>query len=350
LNLHLHSTMSLFQLFFLLLLVTVSLYLHSTMSLFQLIDADELKRRLKRFTFHYVPISTGIFPALVAVKKHLHSTMSLFQLQKNTGERSGRKNLHSTMSLFQPCFFVFPDLLYTKFTFHYVPISTKLLRDIRKEYKDLHSTMSLFQRRPALLNARLLRIYIPLCPYFNCGTSGKYKHPACIYIPLCPYFNCTLSGFFSLRKNIYIPLCPYFNKDNTKADRTTAQTFTFHYVPISTDAEAAGEAYKYDLHSTMSLFQHFCGMGVTSRGMKFTFHYVPISTFVTDNKIYLSISFTFHYVPISTRPTTPRTISLIMHLILSSGLFITIFTIPRTCNNMIEPVQMRQKSTFVDSP
>jgi len=100
-----------------------------------------------------------------------------------------------------------------------------------------------------------VKIYIPLCPYFNHEARIKADSEKFIYIPLCPYFNKRIEGRKLPLLCIYIPLCPYFNLLNIKTS-SCSFIFTFHYVPISTEA----------------VIYRFIILVV------FTFHYVPIST------------------------------------------------------------------------
>ena len=78
-------------------------------------------------------------------------------------------------------------------------------------YDHLHSTMYLFQR------TYLMRLFL--------------SH--LIYIPLCIYFNVLRLHGSAARVRIYIPLCIYFNKHTFKLSQYP-DTFTFHYVSIST--------------------------------------------------------------------------------------------------------------------
>ena len=76
-----------------------------------------------------------------------------------------------------------------------------------------------------------MRIYIPLCLYFNKEAGWKEKHHIQIYIPLCLYFNEYLCVLF-----------------------TELTLFTFHYVSILICQNRLDIMYQSDLHSIMSLF------------------------------------------------------------------------------------------------
>ena len=119
-------------------------------------------------------------------------------------------NLHSTMYLFQPitgsnreitAFIYIPLCIYfntlwqqtplfsSKFTFHYVSISTGLILNTTPPEFNLHSTMYLFQHISTTHMIAGAIIYIPLCIYFN-WLCWKWKILYVkIYIPLCIYFN-----------------------------------------------------------------------------------------------------------------------------------------------------------------
>ena len=123
-----------------------------------------------------------------------------------------------------------------------------------------------------------------------------------------------------LYNEIYIPLCIYFNHP---AGLISSQmnTFTFHYVSISTIVLLIKHSMHNDLHSTMYLFQqedvidnrdsytiyiplciYFnCRTRYSQRhSWWFTFHYVSISTFIAFSIKNFWYIFTFHYVSIST--------------------------------------------------
>ena len=192
------------------------------------------------------------------------------------------------MYLFQPPSSSTSAIFRSRFTFHYVSISTFENMPIHTVDENLHSTMYLFQHAFSTLlinvhyvftfhyvsistsycNGFISRndIYIPLCIYFNLCNSLANVFLILIYIPLCIYFN-SLSG---RNRNsficIYIPLCIYFNlfDDPHLCD---VVLFTFHYVSISTNLKC---------HSVMFL-------------QIFTFHYVSISTCLTDTKLCTSL-------------------------------------------------------------
>ena len=76
-------------------------------------------------------------------------------------------NLHSTMYLFQQAVFNALEHAITSFTFHYVSISTLCQTLPISHFQDLHSTMYLFQLGAGFAVFSGLIIYIPLCIYFN---------------------------------------------------------------------------------------------------------------------------------------------------------------------------------------
>ena len=121
-------------------------------------------------------------------RSHLHSTMYLFQLCVWCRLFVLMIDLHSTMYLFQlACDFIISMrcsiyiplciyfnlafqptvLLCSRFTFHYVSIST-------------------FTQTLCWL---FTFIYIPLCIYFNLNQFTQKFTITVIYIPLCIYFN-----------------------------------------------------------------------------------------------------------------------------------------------------------------
>ena len=206
------------------------LNLHSTMYLFQLSKPLKIIR-CPVFTFHYVSIST--LPHLTEIS--------------------------TSMS----------------FTFHYVSISTTSVARCFFVFFDLHSTMYLFQPKSALLRIFIIRIYIPLCIYFNCFPS--HSAGACKYLHSTMYLFQRISAFIcEPSSRIYIPLCIYFN------------SFRPHL--------SIAKSY---LHSTMYLFQLFQGTN-SSLDSVFTFHYVSISTRTGTAILTILPLFTFHYVSIST--------------------------------------------------
>ena len=119
------------------------------------------------------------------------------------------------------------------FTFHYVSISTKYTSN----------------------SAARVRIYIPLCIYFNRIRSDRMGCGYVIYIPLCIYFN--LEFFVSEFKtaSIYIPLCIYFNHNLSGAPchyliHLHSTMYLFQLVFVEDDFSMFD-----NLHSTMYLFQ-----------------------------------------------------------------------------------------------
>ena len=65
--------------------------------------------------------------------------------------------------------------------------------------------------------------------------------------------------------------------DTTHNKSTENTKFTFHYVSISTPQEISAGLSGYNLHSTMYLFQQYTDIDLHFI-MTFTFHYVSIST------------------------------------------------------------------------
>ena len=188
------------------------LHLHSTMYLFQLVNIPLLPNSPKPFTFHYVSISTRIS------KWHF----------------IGRDNLHSTMYLFQPIDNSPPApamWIYIPLCIYFNVVQSITLAH---SFSHLHSTMYLFQRAALTYALSAELIYIPLCIYFNLSSiTWCYRHK-CIYIPLCIYFNklCLIQIVHPYL--IYIPLCIYFNRRKWTVNNDR-KGFTFHYVSISTN-------------------------------------------------------------------------------------------------------------------
>ena len=100
---------------------------------------------LSTFTFHYVSISTVQMLAWCPCNIHLHSTMYLFQ--PNALHTSAKQNIFTFHYVSISTNEALKNIIaYEEFTFHYVSISTRLrVRNCR----------------------RTMRIYIPLCIYFN---------------------------------------------------------------------------------------------------------------------------------------------------------------------------------------
>ena len=97
------------------------------------------------FTFHYVSISTKLFPAFMRYLCYLHSTMYLFQLLYN---------FCASWILF----IYIPLCIYFNLIDWSIGIS---------HWLNLHSTMYLFQLWTISIFTKSQYIYIPLCIYFN---------------------------------------------------------------------------------------------------------------------------------------------------------------------------------------
>ena len=206
---HLHSTMYLFQLLGFNRFGFRYVHLHSTMYLFQQVLPRLHRLSSCSFTFHYVSISTrcstdATFRLVIYIPLCIY-----FNLQAAVGLFLGILDLHSTMYLFQLAFQP-TVLLCSRFTFHYVSISTrpeqadytfkeiyiplciyfnKLQLRLGDDFRNLHSTMYLFQPTITVYGYSFTIIYIPLCIYFNYFPL-LLPHCCCqIYIPLCIYFN-----------------------------------------------------------------------------------------------------------------------------------------------------------------
>ena len=98
------------------------------------------------------------------------------------------------------------------FTFHYVSILMPQHRFhlLRKTAFTFHYVSILILNRRRFLPP-FLRLYIPLCLYFNAIDQQVCKILNPLYIPLCLYFN-YLPGDVGVRiEDLYIPLCLYFN-------------------------------------------------------------------------------------------------------------------------------------------
>ena len=161
--------------------------------------------------------------------------MYLFQLRWGRRNNRYRFNLHSTMYLFQPPWNNINMILVSKFTFHYVSISTSVNPKIR-------TYEWLFTFHYVSISTLIVQVLFVLI--------------VCIYIPLCIYFNVSDYVYFTLNPDIYIPLCIYFNSG----------------------AEVCNTVSSLNLHSTMYLFQLLCRSNQCWQLFKFTFHYVSIST------------------------------------------------------------------------
>ena len=184
---------------------------------------------------------------------HLHSTMYLFQLDV--------KSVHSCfLDIYIPLCIYFntqsrkSSTKVLVFTFHYVSISTFGFDFMRISWRTFtFHYVSISTRRISIM-IRSIPIYIPLCIYFNRSVTTFVYGCSHIYIPLCIYFN--LIALFSRQavKCIYIPLCIYFNPEYQPHNQSY-QSFTFHYVSISTLSRAILWFLYPHLHSTMYLFQ-----------------------------------------------------------------------------------------------
>ncbi len=122
--------------------------------------------RLKTFTFHYVSISTCYLPPQRERVYYLHSTMYLFQRQK-AHRTYPRQHIYIPLCIYFNKIIFMKYLWIYQFTFHYVSISTTMVKDIFGFLPDLHSTMYLFQLKENILIIKVVIIYIPLCIYFN---------------------------------------------------------------------------------------------------------------------------------------------------------------------------------------
>ena len=182
--------MYLFQRRLQIILICQALYLHSTMYLFQRGCFNKVCTNYL-FTFHYVSISTRPGCLLSSLFLYLHSTMYLFQLLL---------------------------VLVLLFLFYY-----------------LHSTMYLFQLKKNVLIIKIIRIYIPLCIYFNPLEIQTHIHNyEYLHSTMYLFQRSTKCTTFFLPV-IYIPLCIYFNRLH-RLSTVRLCVFTFHYVSISTCA------------------------------------------------------------------------------------------------------------------
>ena len=163
------------------------------------------------FTFHYVSIST-ITPMVALVRPlHLHSTMYLFQLHS-------RSFILISFIIYIPLCIYFNPIRKaatkkpSKFTFHYVSISTILTK-----YAIQYIKQFTFH-------------------YVSISTLSAVVRPILmilIYIPLCIYFN-LLEGF---ALGLVLVFTFHYVSISTSGKTLSAVkrlVFTFHYVSIST--------------------------------------------------------------------------------------------------------------------
>ena len=115
------------------------------------------------------------------------------------------------MYLFQLLLRFLTSLLATRFTFHYVSISTLSIVLLIMQKHNLHSTMYLFQLTNNISSCIIRAIYIPLCIYFN-DISAEIESAA---------FKFTFH-YVSISTHVVCAL------------NSVGKVFTFHYVSIST--------------------------------------------------------------------------------------------------------------------
>ena len=100
----------------------------------------------------------------------------------------------------------------SKFTFHYVSISTFIIDMVLRRKSYLHSTMYLFQRNNFNFNTfRSFNLHSTMY-LFQQWRYLRFRRRSFIYIPLCIYFNRKCSNYAHTVNLIYIPLCIYFNR------------------------------------------------------------------------------------------------------------------------------------------
>ena len=186
---HLHSTMYLFQLYIIKNLnIQVIIYIPLCIYFNQFTKSERVQ--LEEFTFHYVSISTVYVIAAGYCSGCIYIPLCIYFNFAKASHSSFLPYLHSTMYLFQLLWM--PD--------------TPLLRYY------LHSTMYLFQ---------------PKVPW-RCRNSMK------IYIPLCIYFNATIL-YNIVKHQCYLHSTMYlFQQMSRVCSVTEKKSFTFHYVSIST--------------------------------------------------------------------------------------------------------------------
>ena len=107
--------------------------------------------KAKKFTFHYVSISTVIDTRFAVFLAHLHSTMYLFQ-----------HSIHIELQITNIIYI--PLCIYFNNTFFILSGNNRI-------------------------------IYIPLCIYFNKFLDPHKRTKEFIYIPLCIYFNETADEY-----------------------------------------------------------------------------------------------------------------------------------------------------------
>ena len=206
------------------------------------------------FTLHYVSISTASI--------------------KNEGGAADKFTFHYvSISTYCPCKRRTPILIYIPLCIYF---NVQADYDIRQEGFIYIPLCIYFNIRVSIAFVIWLFIYIPLCIYFNkyirfvdgkillftfhyvsISTNliiRKDTNQISIYIPLCIYFNWNPVPQQMILMLIYIPLCIYFNND-TSNDKTSVNSFTFHYVSISTSSITILTVLITYLHSTMYLFQ-----------------------------------------------------------------------------------------------
>ncbi len=121
------------------------------------------------------------------------------------------------------------------FTFHYVSISTATAYSL------------LFER---------LKIYIPLCIYFNNDSINIFEYLIHIYIPLCIYFNCQ-PLIQVLLLFIYLHSTMYLFQLNRQYRHYECNLYLHSTMYLFQQFQCVTyDRNKLHLHSTMYLFQH----------------------------------------------------------------------------------------------
>ena len=167
---------------------------------------------MKRFTFHYVSISTLAFQPTVL----LCSRFTFHYVSISTGALFAE--YHNKFIIYIPLCIYFNYVWcvrrgsVTLFTFHYVSISTDAQSETCRAFLYLHSTMYLFQHA----GTRAILDY--LCHLHS--TMYLFQHTKisflCVPCLIFTFHYVSISTLpnskcITIYSNIYIPLCIYFN-------------------------------------------------------------------------------------------------------------------------------------------
>ena len=197
-------------------------------------NIDTINSLTHKFTFHYVSITSKTNKSyLIAVKfiyiplcfyyidyqqgkvlrniGNLHSTMFLLHQKSMLRFCTWKRYLHSTMFLLHLYWPLRVVPRFVTFTFHYVSITSVEDLEQKKLERDLHSTMFLLHRWKIFKK--------------NFRITNLHSTMFLLHLPNEEMTICI--------NRIYIPLCFYYIQVTGHKPLTPVNTFTFHYVSIT---------------------------------------------------------------------------------------------------------------------